>query len=95
MTLVETDYFDNKCQEWIESYRFVPSGSTWIREDGVEFQGEMITPWKDIDDVLWTQLSYFSANFINRNKVSDTIAELDAALLDAEYKNIIGEDINE
>lgn len=27
--------------------------------------------------------------------MQDTIAELDAALLDAEYKNIIGEDINE
>lgn len=92
MTLVEADYFDNKCQEWIESYRFVPSGSTWIREDGVEFQGEMVSPWKNLDNILWTQISYSGTNL---KDAQDTIAELDAALLDAEYKNIIGEDINE
>ena len=31
---VETNFFDGKCSEWIESYRFVPAGETWTREDG-------------------------------------------------------------
>ena len=48
---VEVSFFDNKCNEFVEGYRFVPSGSTWIREDGVEFAGEMISPWKDYNEL--------------------------------------------
>ena len=44
---VETDAFNGKCDEWIESYRFVPEGETWVRDDGEVFKGEMVTPWKD------------------------------------------------
>lgn len=51
MTAVETDFFDSKCDAYIEGYRFVPSGSTWTREDGAVFSGEMVAPWKD-----WRQL---------------------------------------
>lgn len=51
MTAVETDFFDGKCAAYIEGYRFVPSGETWTRPDGVTFTGEMIAPWKD-----WRQL---------------------------------------
>ena len=42
---IETGFFNGKCPEWIESYRFVPEGGTWTREDGEEFAGaEMISP---------------------------------------------------
>ena len=51
MTAVETDFFDGKCDAYIEGYRLVPSGSTWTREDGTVFNGEMVAPWKD-----WRQL---------------------------------------
>ena len=37
---IETGFFDGKCEEWIESYRFVPAGGTWTREDGEVFTGE-------------------------------------------------------
>ena len=47
MVEIETDYFNGKCIAYIEGYRFLPLGETWTREDGVEFIGEMITPWKD------------------------------------------------
>nr|DAI54377.1 MAG TPA: hypothetical protein [Caudoviricetes sp.] len=47
MTAVETDVFDNKCTNLIESYRYVPAGEIWTREDGVEFTW-MIAPWRDI-----------------------------------------------
>ena len=47
MTAVDTDFFDGKCKEFIEGCRYVPSGESWTREDGVEFPGEMIAPWKD------------------------------------------------
>ena len=47
MTPMETDFFDGKCDSYIEGYRFVPSGCTWTRSDGEVFHGEMIAPWKD------------------------------------------------
>ena len=46
LTAVETDYFDGKCQAYIEGYRFVPAGQTWTRPDGVVFEGEMVCPWR-------------------------------------------------
>lgn len=46
-TAVETDAFDGKCRQYIEGYRFVPSGQSWTREDGQVFHGEMVAPWRD------------------------------------------------
>lgn len=47
MMPIETDVFDGKCDAFIEGYRYVPAGETWIRSDGEVFEGEMISPWKD------------------------------------------------
>ena len=47
LTAVETDVFDGKCRQYIEGYRFVPSGESWVREDGQTFTGEMTAPWRD------------------------------------------------
>lgn len=47
MTQVETEFFDGKCDMFIEGYRFVPAGESWTREDGEVFRGEMVAPWKD------------------------------------------------
>lgn len=55
---VETDFFDGKCAEFIEGYRFVPSGETWTREDGVQFKGEMVSPWKDYSMLAAFQKQY-------------------------------------
>ena len=55
---VETNFFDGKCPEWIESFRFVPAGETWTREDGEVFKGEMITPWKDLSEAYTAQTAY-------------------------------------
>lgn len=46
-TAVETNAFDGKCRQYIEGYRFVPTGESWTREDGHTFTGEMIAPWRD------------------------------------------------
>lgn len=58
LTPVETDVFDGKCPAYIEGYRYVPSGSTWVREDGVEFTGEMISPWKPWQELDEAQREY-------------------------------------
>lgn len=47
LTAMDTDFFNDKCDTFIEGYRFIPAGETWTREDGTVFTGEMIAPWKD------------------------------------------------
>lgn len=65
MTAVDTDFFDGKCDAYIEGYRFVPSGESWTRPDGVVFNGEMITPWKDYAELDNAQREY------ERDKLAD------------------------
>ena len=58
LTAVETDFFDGKCRQFIEGYRFVPFEQSWTREDGAVFHGEMIAPWRD-----YSLLEEFQANY--------------------------------
>lgn len=58
MTVVETDFFDGKCADFIEGYRFVPEGQTWTREDGTVFAGEMVSPWKPYSELDRAQREY-------------------------------------
>ena len=58
MTTVETDFFDGKCDAFVKGYRFVPVGESWTREDGVVFEGEMISPWKDYAELDAAQREY-------------------------------------
>ena len=89
---VDTDAFDGKCGEWIESYRYVPAGETWVREDGEPFTEEMVSPWKDLSDAYAAQTTYLAEKLA---AAEADIAELDMALLDAEYENITGGTDNE
>lgn len=58
MTAVETEAFNGKCDTYIEGYRFVPDGESWMRSDGVVFHGEMIAPWKSYDELAAAQHEY-------------------------------------
>ena len=88
MRELDVSFFDNTCPEWIESYRFVPEGGTWTREDGEKFAGaEMISPWKDLGEAYAAQTVYLTGKLA---AAEADIAELDMALLDAEYENITG-----
>ena len=58
LTAIETDFFDGKCKEFIEGYRFVPADKVWLREDGEEFTGEMISPWKLYKELDQAQREY-------------------------------------
>lgn len=57
---VETDFFDGKCDAFIEGHRFVPAGQSWVREDGTEFRGPMVAPWKD-DRILQAYQEQYEA----------------------------------
>ena len=58
MTAVETDFFDGKCDAFVEGYRFVPEGESWTREDGAVFHGEMAAPWKPWEELDTAQREY-------------------------------------
>ena len=54
-----SDFFFNKCTTFIEGFRLKPEDETWIREDGEVFSGgEMITPWKDYNELDAAQREY-------------------------------------
>lgn len=77
MTAVETDFFDGKCSQYIEGYRYVPAGETWVREDGTAFPGEMITTWKPLQELNAAQRDY------ERQQLADyeqALTEIEAAL---------------
>ena len=77
LKVVETDFFDGKCNTFIEGYRFVPSGESWTRSDGVVFTGEMIAPWKDYNDLDVAQREYERQLLAEYEKA---LAEIEAAL---------------
>lgn len=73
---IETNEFDGKCDEWIESFRFVPAGETWVREDGETFTN-MIAPWKDLSEAYAAQEAYVTSQ--NR-QYEAALTEIEAAL---------------
>lgn len=77
MTAVETDFFDRKCDTLIEGYRFIPEGQTWRREDGVEFAGEMIAPWRPWDELDAVQREYERAQIV---EYEAALSEIETAL---------------
>ena len=58
MRPVETDFFDGKCKEFVEGYRFVPEGESWTRSDGAVFSGQMIAPAEDYSRLEKAQAQY-------------------------------------
>ena len=78
-TSVETDAFDGKCRQYIEGYRFVPAGETWIREDGQVFIGGMVAPWRPYEILVELQAVY-------EEEQDKTTAEM-AALVEEVYNS--------
>lgn len=77
MTAVETAAFDGKCDAYIEGYRFVPAGESWTRSDGVVFDGEMVSPWKDYNELDAAQREYERQLLA---EYESALAEIEAAL---------------
>ena len=74
---VETNFFDGKCPEWIESYRFVPEGETWVNPNGEMFRGEMVSPWKDLGEAYAAQTAYLERQ---NAQYEAALSEIEAAL---------------
>ena len=76
-TAAETDFFDGKCDAYIEGYRYVPAGESWTRADGATFTGEMIAPWKPWEELDAAQRAY------ERQLIAEyeqALSEIEAAL---------------
>lgn len=73
---VETEVFAGKCEEWIESFRYVPAGETWIREDGAMFTN-MVSPWKELREAYIAQEAYVTAQ---NAQYEAALTEIEAAL---------------
>ena len=78
LTAVETDFFDGKAPEVVEGYRYVPAGSVWVRSDGAEFPGEMVSPWKPWEGLDAVQREY------EREQYNNLLAQLSEVYEDAE-----------
>lgn len=75
--VIETDAFNGKCAEWIESFRFVPADETWTRGDGEVFNGEMMAPWKDLSNAYMEQMAYITSQ---NTQYESALTEIEAAL---------------
>ena len=54
----DVSFFYGNCDTFIQGYRYVPSGESWTRPDGVVFTGEMITPFAPYDQLAAAQAQY-------------------------------------
>lgn len=86
MMAIETDFFDGKCDVFIEGYLFVPNGESWKREDGRVFYGEMIAPWKGYSELDNAQREY-ERQLIEQQAAE--LAELDALVLELQYNTLM------
>lgn len=96
LTEVKTNFFDEgMIQAYIEGYRFVPKGETWVRDDGVEFTGEMVTPWKDWQELDKLQAEHEREQYRPLTAQNAELLEAMAAMVDDVYnqdvKTIEGE----
>ena len=74
---IETEFFNGRCAEWIESFRFVPAAETWTQDNGVMFRGEMVTPWKDLSEAYVAQAEYLSGQ---NTQYEAALSEIEMAL---------------
>lgn len=77
------EFFEGKCDTFIEGYRFIPAGESWTREDGKVFQGEMIAPWKEYAELDAAQREY------ERRQLAEyeaTVGELIGGVNDVQYE---------
>lgn len=46
---VESPFFDGKCDEFINGYRFIPADESWTMPDGTSIHGPSVFPAESFD----------------------------------------------
>lgn len=54
----DISFFDDKCDEFIEGYRYCPEGESYINQYGRVYDGECIVPWKPYIELENAQREY-------------------------------------
>lgn len=85
-TVYETDFFDDKCDAFIEGYRIIPEGQSWVRNDGVSFSGPMISPAVSYKSLALKQEQY--EEDCQNMMPLDEVAELVDALYESDLEMI-------
>ena len=55
---IETDFFNGKCDTFIEGYIFVPIGESLTSPDGTVIHGGYVAPWKPYSELDAAQREY-------------------------------------
>ena len=79
----DVPFFDGKCNEFIEGYRYVPAGEMWTRVDGETFRGEMISPCRDYSQISEIQMAVDRAQAQARQTINEyerALSEIETAL---------------
>lgn len=95
MRKIETDYFNGKCRAYIEGFRFVPEGETWTRSDGVEFKGEMIAPWIDLNELKRIQFEFECKDTLDKIKEIVGIEDNAYLLVQIRHNYLVTEAVEE
>ena len=73
----DVPFFNGKCAEFVEGYRYVPAGESQTRADGEVFKGEMVTPWKDLSEAYAAQTAYLERQ---NTQYEAALSEIEVAL---------------
>lgn len=87
MIAIETDFFDGKCDTMVEGYQFIPSGTSWTREDGKVFYGEMAIPWKPWNKLDTAQQEYEREQLSQLKTENTNLINNLAQLVEEVYQN--------
>lgn len=82
----DTNFFDGKCDVFVEGYRVVPNGHSWTRHDGAVFSGEMIVPFKPYSELDEAQIQY---EFERIAEYSVVLSEIESMILPVEVQGIM------
>lgn len=85
---VEAAFFHNAAPEYLEGYRFIPSGESRTGADGTVFIGEMAAPWKDWEGLDQAQRVYERAQ---NEQMLDAMASMVDAVYEGDMAEIQGE----
>ena len=88
---VESMHFDGKCDTYIEGYRFVPEGERWVRDDGVVFWGEMVSPWKPWQELDAAQREYEREQYQELTTQNAELLDAMASMVEDVYNQDLSE----
>ena len=88
---METNAFDGKCPAYIQGYRYVPAGQTWVREDGAVFVGEMVAPWQPWETLDAAQREYEREQYQEVTAQNAELVDAMAAMVEDVYNQDIAE----